>query len=95
VTEKGKQEKEKALFANLVMMLSTSAMQYMGKLTNPLTDKTETDLQSAQVVIDMLAMLKERTAGNLEESETHMLDDVLSSLQLNYVETKKEAAEKD
>lgn len=75
------------LFANLVMMLSTSAMQALGKLVSPISGKTEVNLEAAQISIDTLEMLREKTKGNLEVSEKRLIDDVLSMLQLNYVET--------
>jgi hypothetical protein len=77
----------KALLANLILMLSSSAMQQLGKLVNPLTNKAEVNLEAAQMTIDMLAMLKEKTKGNLEADEARMLSDILASLQLNFVET--------
>ncbi len=80
-----------ALFVNLVMMFHTAAMQHMGKLKNPITDKIERDLLQAQVSIDMLDMLKAKTKGNLTEEETRFLDRVISELKLNYVDE----AEKD
>ncbi len=80
-----------ALFFNLVMMFHTSAMQHMGKLKNPLTDKIERDLLQAQMSIDMLDMLKAKTKGNLSENESRFLDRMISELKLNYVDE----AEKD
>ncbi|MBC7186503.1 MAG: DUF1844 domain-containing protein [Calditrichaeota bacterium] len=80
-----------ALFFNLVMMFHTSAMQYMGKLKNPLTDKIERDLVQAQMSIDMLDMLKAKTKGNLTDNEARFLDRMISELKLNYVDE----AEKD
>lgn len=80
-----------ALFVNLVMMFHTAAMQHMGKLKNPLTDKIERDLLQAQMSIDMLDMLKAKTKGNLTDEETRFLDRVISELKLNYVDE----AEKD
>ncbi|MGQ9853361.1 MAG: DUF1844 domain-containing protein [Candidatus Oleimicrobiaceae bacterium] len=80
-----------ALFFNLVMMFHTSAMQHMGKLKNPLTDKIERDLLQAQMSIDMLDMLKAKTRGNLSENESRFLDRMISELKLNYVDE----AEKD
>jgi hypothetical protein len=77
----------KALFANLVAMFSTSALQQMGKLVNPLTNKTEVNLPGAQLAIDTLNMLKEKTQGHLDDEEEAMLTDSLSGLQMNYVET--------
>lgn len=75
-----------ALFFNLVMMFHTSAMQYMGKLKNPLTDKIERDLLQAQMSIDMLDMLKAKTKGNLTDNEARFLDRTISELKLNYVD---------
>ena len=86
-------EKEinKALFAQLVMMLSSSAMHQLGKLVNPSTHKAEIDLEGAQITIDMLSMLHEKTKGNLDKDEESMMQSILSSLQMNYVETMQSA----
>lgn len=80
----------KALFANLIMMFTSSAMQQLGKLVDPSTNKAEVNLQGAQVWIDMLSMLREKTQGNLDADEKQMLDESLASLQMNYVATAKE-----
>jgi len=77
----------KILFANLIMMLSSSAMQQLGKLVNPMTKKTEVSLEGARMTIDMIEMLKEKTKGNLDEEENRMVREILSNLQMNYVET--------
>jgi len=76
-----------ALLAELIMMLSTSAMQQMGKLVNPATRKAEVNLEAAQVSIDLLAMLQTKTKGNLTPQEEALLHSVLSSLQMTFVET--------
>jgi hypothetical protein len=73
------------------MMLTSSAMQQLGKVVNPMTNKTEVDLEGAQLSIDMLEMLRKRTAGNLSAEERRLLTDSLSSLQMNYVETAQAA----
>lgn len=77
----------KALFANLVMMLSSSAMQQLGKLINPMTNKTEVSLEGARMTIDMLEMINAKTKGNLDEEEEKMMKELLSTLQMNFVET--------
>ena len=83
----------KALFVNLTLMLSTWAMQQMGKLVNPATGKAEIELGAAQFTIDLLDMLKLKTKGNLDAEETRLLNETLSTLQLNFVEA-SETAEK-
>jgi len=90
------------LFQHLIAMFQTLAFQQMGKLINPITNKLERDLQQARITIDMLQMLKEKTKGNLTESEEKLLDGVIFELQMNYVdeverqkaESQKEESEK-
>lgn len=84
----------KVLFTNLVMMLSTSAMQQLGKLMDPASNKTSVDLEAAHFTIDMLDMLKSKTESNLDADESKLLNDSLTSLHLNYVETMKIEKEK-
>jgi len=84
-----------ALFVNLVMMLASSAMQQLGKIVNPMTNQTEVNLEGARISIDMLGMVREKTKGNLDGDEIKMCNDLLSSLQVNYVETAKEQEAKE
>jgi hypothetical protein len=79
-------EKYAMMFTHLVLMLHGAAMQHLGKLKNPMTEKIERDLRAAQGMIDLLDMLKARTSGNLTPEETRMLDQVLQELRLNYVD---------
>jgi hypothetical protein len=83
-------EKNDALFVNLVLIFQGAAMQQMGKITNPLTSKVEKNLEQARFSIDTLAMLREKTRGNLSEDLERLLDSALLNLRMNYVE---EAAE--
>ena len=78
------------LFTQLVMMLSTSAFQQMGKIINPMTGKTETNLKDAQAIISLIEMLETKTTGNLDDAEARFLLDTLTSLRLTFVETSKE-----
>lgn len=82
-----KEEMNTVLFSHLVIMLSSTAMQQLGKLVNPVTGKTDVTLEGAQVTIDIIEMLKEKTKGNLTKDEERLVNDILTSLQMNYVET--------
>lgn len=73
-------------FLELVYILHASAMQAMGKLKNPLTDKVERNLEQAKQSIDMLIMLREKTSGNLTPQESSILNAMISELQLNFVD---------
>lgn len=84
----------KALFSSLLMMLGSSAMQQLGLLPNPVTNETEkVNLEGARISIDMLEMLSIRTAGNLDADEQKMLGDMLSSLQMSYVQASRPAGD--
>jgi uncharacterized protein YjaG (DUF416 family) len=85
-------EMNKVLFMNLVMMFSTTAMQQLGKLVNPITQQAGIDLHGAQASIDILTMLSEKTRGRLDKEEERLLREAISALQLNYVETAESAA---
>ena len=79
-------DKNSSLFFSLVMTFHAAAMQQMGKLKNPISDTMERDLQQAQVSIDILDMLIEKTQGNLSEEEAKLLKGLLQELKLNYVD---------
>jgi hypothetical protein len=71
---------------NLVNMFLSSAWCQLGKMQNPVSGKIENDLKGAQVTIDMLVMIKDKTKGNLTEKEEEMLSSIISNLQINYAD---------
>ena len=81
-----KEEKNTSLLFSLIMTFQAAAMQQMGKLKNSISDKIEKDLQQAQLSIDILDMLEEKTKGNLSDDESRFLKGVLQELKLNYVD---------
>lgn len=83
------------LFQGLVLSLAQATMQHLGKVKNPLTDKMETNLDLARQSIDLLSVLSEKTKGNLSPDEDKLLKSILRDLQLNYVDTAKDAAPAD
>ncbi|MCI0450629.1 MAG: DUF1844 domain-containing protein [Chlorobi bacterium] len=87
----GDEDKNIQLFMYLIGSFEMSAMMAMGKIKNPMTDKTERDLTQAQFSIDILDMLKEKTKGSLSEYEQKFIENVLGQLKLNYIdESQKE-----
>ena len=87
-------EKHSQLFISLVYTFQMQTLVSLGKLKNPMTEKTEKDLTAAQTTIDMLEMLKEKTKNNLTEQENKFLDQSLSDLRLNYIEEQSRSEEK-
>lgn len=86
--------KQEQLYLHLVSTYTQSAWVALGKIKNPLTDKTERTLEEAEFYIDILDMLKSRMRGNLSEWEEKFLESSLASLKLNYVEESKKAEAK-
>ncbi len=85
-TERSDTERDDALFVNLILIFQGAAMQQMGKIINPLTGKIDKNLEQARFSIDTLAMLKEKTRGNLSADLDRLLDSTLFNLRMNYVE---------
>ncbi|MBH31103.1 MAG: hypothetical protein CMG71_03825 [Candidatus Marinimicrobia bacterium] len=74
------------LLINIVTMFTQQAWVAMGKLKNPITEKTERNLQEASFYIDIIDMMKRKMAGNLSEDEEKFLESSLNGLKMNYVE---------
>ena len=82
-------------FFTIVLMMQSSVMINLGKVSNPATGKVERNLNQAKASIDILEMLKRKTKGNLDKEEEKLLGNMLADAQLNYVsEQKKEETEK-
>lgn len=80
------EEKQQMLFMQLVLQNQQIAMMTMGKINNPVTNNPEKNLEMAKISIDTLDMLKDKTKGNLSDSETKYLESVLKELKIMYVE---------
>jgi hypothetical protein len=73
------------LFYSLVYSFQMQTWMSLGKIKSPVTDKIEKDLQAAQMTIDIIDMIKEKTKNNLTEQESNFIEQVLADLKLNYV----------
>ena len=73
-------------FSTFVLGLSTQVLLHLGDIPNPVTRVVERDLPAAKQVIDILAILNEKTRNNLEQEEQALLDSILYDLRMRYVE---------
>jgi hypothetical protein len=71
-------------FSTFILSLVTSAMVHLGEAPHP-DGENHKDLPLAMQTIDIIALLREKTQGNLSEEETRLLEDVLYDLRLRYV----------
>jgi len=89
------EQKMEMLFTALVEQWQAQAWIALGKVPNPATNKIERNLELAKMAIDMLDMIKEKTSGNLTDTENRMITKIIADLKLNYVdEYEREKREK-
>ena len=67
-------------FNSLVFSLSSSALLHFGEIADPNTGGKKKDLPLAKHAIDTIAMLKDKTKGNLTDEENKFLDVILTDL---------------
>ena len=74
-------------FTAFVVSVASSAAIHFGDLPDPNTGQlAEVNLDGAAQMIDILALLEEKTRGNLTMEERQVLEQVLYELRLRFVE---------
>lgn len=76
-------------FGSFIISLTHAAMLHLGHLEDPNGNKVERNLDLARHTIDTLAMLKEKTKGNLSTEDQSLLDGILTELRMLFVQTCK------
>ena len=87
--ETTKNQKIEASFSTLALSIGSSAAMAIGLGPNPATGKVEKDLNLAQINIDFLRMLRDKTKGNLTSDEQKFLESMITDLQMKFVQAKK------
>ena len=73
-------------FTTFILSLNHSARVNLGDAPDPATGSTASNAVLAKQTIDLLALLQEKTSGNLSGEEERILDQVLYDLRMRYVE---------
>jgi hypothetical protein len=73
-------------FSTFVISLATSAQVGLGAVAHPETNQTVQNLPAAKQMIDILALLRDKTKGNLTEAESSLLDQVLYNMRIHYMQ---------
>ena len=76
-------------FHTFVLSLGSSALMHLGELERPGAGGATKDLPMAKHTIDILAMLQEKTRGNLTPDEDKLLESLLYDLRLRFVDARK------
>ena len=75
-----------ASFEFLVYSLLTQAQLHLGLLTMKEGDEPQVNLPAAQHTIDMLAMIADKTKGNLTLEEQRLMENSLTELRFRFVQ---------
>jgi hypothetical protein len=81
---RARREMPPASFATVVQSFVTQALYYLGELA-PQGGEPSVSLEMAKHHIDSLAVLEEKTKGNLSEEEKKMLDAALYETRMRFV----------
>ena len=80
-------------FAAFIVSLATTAAIHLGDLADPATgEKLEPNLEGAAQMIAILALLEEKTRGNLTAEERQMLEQILYELRVRFLQASGETS---
>ncbi len=72
-------------FSTFIFSLNSSALVHLGELNDPTTGAKSVNLPVAKQSIDIIAMLEEKTRGNLNGDEEKLVKNILHDLRLMYI----------
>ncbi len=83
-----------ASFINFLSTLATNAAAALGAMPHPATGQRSLDLDTGKYWLDVLAMISEKTKGNLHPQESRLLEGLLGDLRMQYVQLVRMTEEK-
>ncbi|MDR2018956.1 MAG: DUF1844 domain-containing protein [Syntrophobacterales bacterium] len=72
-------------FSTLLLSLSTSVLVNLGELPDPISKEKTINLSLAKQTIGIIEVLKDKTAGNLNNDEDRLINNMLYDLRMKYV----------
>tara|TARA_R110002072_G_scaffold271010_1_gene430807 strand:+ start:22178 stop:22690 length:513 start_codon:yes stop_codon:yes gene_type:complete len=79
-------------FKELLSLFATQALMYMGAIPDQ-SGRAMVSLEVAKLNIDLLAVVQEKTKGNLTAEEQEMIDGTVTELRMQFVEVSKAVAQ--
>ncbi len=77
-------EKTSKLFLGLLQSLGYQALMHLGEIPDPTTQERTINSEGAKEAIELLMMLKDKTADNLSDDEKKTLETLLTQLQIKF-----------
>ena len=76
-------------FSMFIVSMANTAMFQLGLIQDPETGEARKDLPGARQTIDLIALLEEKTRGNLTDQEARIVKEALFQLRMAFVEAAK------
>ena len=81
-------------FSQLIMGFCSAALLYLGETSSEQRQSTEINIPLARKNIDIIALLREKTRGNLNDQEEKLIEQVLNDLQVRCQKVESSANKK-
>jgi uncharacterized protein DUF1844 len=75
-------------FTAFVLSLASTAAIHFGDLPDPVSGRTDPNLEGAAQMIEILALLDQKTRGNLTAEERQVPEQVLYELRMRFVQAR-------
>jgi Domain of unknown function (DUF1844) len=84
------QDAQGVTFTGFILSLATTAAVHFGDIADPSTGQpVEPNLQAAAQMIELIAMMQEKTKGNLTTNEARLVEDLLYELRMRFVQAQQ------
>ncbi|MGB2715982.1 MAG: DUF1844 domain-containing protein [Vicinamibacterales bacterium] len=84
------QEAQGVTFTGFILSLATTAAVHFGDIADPATgERVEPNLEAASQMIELIALMQEKTKGNLSDNEARLVDDLLYELRMRFVQAQQ------
>jgi hypothetical protein len=85
----GPDDDSSAEFGAFLMSLANTAMMYMEASADPLAGRAQQNIAAAKQMIDWLSVLQKKTEGNRTAEESHLLENLLYELRMQFLAKNK------
>ena len=81
-----REDTQDVTFSSFLMSLATQALMQLGQLAPPPGVDLAVDREAARQTIDIISMLQKKTQGNLDKDEQRLVNEIVHSLRLQFVQ---------
>lgn len=86
----GNHDAQGVTFSGFVLSLATTAAVHFGDIADPNTgQRVPPNLEAASQMIELIALMQEKTKGNLSGDEARLVDDLLYELRMRFVQAQQ------